>query len=98
MGTKNNPGSFDCYGKADPDEPLFVLRGKDPCASFIVKLWAQMRCVAGVEDKAATEARIGEALRCAATMKEWAEKAGKNPEALTAAFRQACSDALSDQG
>ena len=25
MGTKNNPGKFDCYANAKPDEPLFVL-------------------------------------------------------------------------
>lgn len=29
MGTKNNPGKYDCYAKLEPDEPHFVLRGKD---------------------------------------------------------------------
>ena len=28
MGTKNNPGRFDCYGNAEPDEPIFVLLGR----------------------------------------------------------------------
>ncbi|HAW11807.1 MAG TPA: aspartate decarboxylase, partial [Chloroflexi bacterium] len=30
MGTKNNPGKFDCYDDAHPDEPMFVLLGRDP--------------------------------------------------------------------
>ena len=29
MGTKNNPGKFDCYEHAKPDEPMFVLLGRD---------------------------------------------------------------------
>lgn len=29
MGTKNNPGAFDCYANAEPDEPMFVLLGRD---------------------------------------------------------------------
>jgi hypothetical protein len=43
MGTKNNPGPYDCYGKADPDEPLFTLRAKDPIAPFLVELWVATR-------------------------------------------------------
>ena len=26
MGTKNNPGSYDCYANLDPDEPYFCTR------------------------------------------------------------------------
>lgn len=29
MGTKNNPGEFDCYANAAPDEPMFILLGRD---------------------------------------------------------------------
>lgn len=43
MGTKNNPGPFDCYAKLDPDEPYFVLRGKDPSAAALVMLWSGVR-------------------------------------------------------
>lgn len=39
MGTKNNPGEFDCYAKAGPDEPIFTLRAKDPFAADMVELW-----------------------------------------------------------
>lgn len=42
MGAKNNPGKFDCYAKAEPDEPIFTLRAKDPRAPFMVELWAQL--------------------------------------------------------
>lgn len=40
MGTKNNPGKFDCYAKADADEPIFTLRAKDPFAAPFVNMWA----------------------------------------------------------
>lgn len=40
MGTKNNPGKFDCYAKADPDEPMFILLGRDPLAPSLVLMWA----------------------------------------------------------
>ncbi len=43
MGTKNNPGEFDCYANAEPDEPVFVLLGRDASASGLVKRWAGIR-------------------------------------------------------
>lgn len=43
MGTKNNPGKFDCYEKADPDEPMFVLLGRDPMAAHLVSIWSKLR-------------------------------------------------------
>ena len=43
MGTKNNPGAFDCYANAEPDEPMFVLLGRDPLAPFLVSIWAKVR-------------------------------------------------------
>lgn len=43
MGTKNNPGDFDCHAKAAPDEPLFTLRAKDPVAPYLVIMWKQSR-------------------------------------------------------
>lgn len=42
MGTKNNPGSFDCYEKAEPDEPMFVLLARDPRAANLARLWAAL--------------------------------------------------------
>lgn len=43
MATKNNPGQFDCHGKADPDEPIFTLRAKDPTAAWLVEIWRGLR-------------------------------------------------------
>lgn len=42
MSTKSenaaNPNS--CWNKADPDEPLFILRSTDPAAPRLVRAWA----------------------------------------------------------
>ena len=43
MGTKNNPGQFDCHAKAHPDEPIFTLRGKDVSAPYLVEMWTFLR-------------------------------------------------------
>jgi hypothetical protein len=43
MGTKTNPGDFDCYARAEPDEPLFTLLGRDPLAGILVMIWAEAR-------------------------------------------------------
>jgi len=43
MGTKNNPGKFDCFAKAEPDEPVFVLLGRDPQAAHLVSIWSKLR-------------------------------------------------------
>lgn len=44
MGTKNDPGKYDCYSKAEPDEPIFTLRGRDPVGCYLVAAWAALRC------------------------------------------------------
>lgn len=43
MGTKNNPGRFDCYANAKPDEPMFVLLGRDRLAAHLVSIWSKVR-------------------------------------------------------
>jgi hypothetical protein len=86
VGTKNNPGQYDCYAKAEPDEPIFTLRGKDVSAPYLVQLWTFVR--RGEFDRAArvvesmkNDPRIlalvgecekfDEALDCALAMREW---------------------------
>ena len=44
MGTKNNPGDYDCYANAEPDEPMFVLLARDETALYLVKAWKAIRC------------------------------------------------------
>lgn len=67
MGTKNNPGDYDCYDNAEQDEPMFVLLARDPQAPGVVRHWACERILAGEEDLA----KIREALTCASNMEEW---------------------------
>ena len=43
MGTKKNPGRFDCYANALPDEPMFILLGRDPDFHRLVMEWAERR-------------------------------------------------------
>jgi hypothetical protein len=74
MGTKNNPGAFDCYVAAKPDEPMFVLLGRDPMAASLVRRWAVARYYEGEET-----AKVIEALDCADALEAWAREAGKIP-------------------
>lgn len=74
MASKNNPGKFDCYTNAHPDEPMFVLLGRDPMAGRLVRIWASLREAHG-EDPA----KVSEARACAESMDQWARDLGKVP-------------------
>jgi len=66
MGTKNEPGKFDCYDKAEPDEPMFVLLARDPLAPVLVAQWADLAEAQGTDQD-----KVLEALDCAAKMEQW---------------------------
>ena len=66
MGTKNNPGHFDCYANAEPDEPMFILLARDPDAPTLVELWANIRERIGEDPAKTLEARF-----CAENMRNW---------------------------
>ncbi len=70
MGTKNNPGAFDCFANAEPDEPMFILLGRDPVAGLVVELWAWLRVEMGKEND--DDPMILEAKACAKALREWA--------------------------
>jgi len=72
MGTKSNPSEYDCYAKLEPDEPYFVLMGRDPVAWLVVGMWCVFRATYADEPE-----RIKEARRCARAMKQWAIDKGK---------------------
>lgn len=55
-----------CYDKADPDEPLFVIRAQDNLSSVIVRHWARLAEMDGVPDDKVKEAR-----HCADLMEQW---------------------------
>lgn len=73
MGTKNNPGNFDCYANAEPDEPMFVLLGRDALGGQLVRLWALERHRNGEDEE-----KVAEALKCANAMDDWARAKGKD--------------------
>ena len=76
MGSKNNPGVFDCYDNALDDEPMFILLGRDPDAPWLVWEWANQRALM-IKRGARPEsdmAMVEEARRCAADMREWRDE------------------------
>lgn len=91
MGTKNKPGEFDCYANAEPDEPMFVLLGRDPTASFVVEFWIALR--RELDD---TDPKLAEAGTCARAMAEWAKSKGRDVEVVRQAVRQAVRHAMSE--
>ena len=77
MGTKVNPGDYDCYEKAEPDEPMFILLARDPWAAGTVRHWARIQIVTDEQP----QSKIDEAMACADAMEKWREeqKDGWNP-------------------
>lgn len=80
MGTKNNPGKYDCHKKAEGDEPIFTLRANDPLAPILVGMWIGMRQDLDLIRDSDKET---EAAECAEAMIAWlAEREGAVPEQL----------------
>ena len=73
MGTKNQPGDFDCYGNAEPDEPMFILLARDAAAPELVESWANRRLamIHNGEKPESDKAMITEARQCAEAMRKW---------------------------
>lgn len=85
MGTKSNPGNFDCYDSAEMNEPMFILLARDKLAPSLVQIWAAVRsgdneyalaefarmiCTLGDYDKNAN-LKAEEARKCAEQMEKW---------------------------
>ncbi len=66
MGTKQEPGRYDCLEKLYEDEPFFVLRAQDVLADDLVIFWADMAEAQGCNPKKVQEARD-----IAIAMKQW---------------------------
>lgn len=67
MSTKNNPNkAFDCYFNAEPDEPMFILLGRDRMAPALVEIWASLRQAAGEPVHV-----VQEAIQCVDAMRQW---------------------------
>jgi hypothetical protein len=87
MGTKNNPGAFDCYANAEPDEPMFVLLARDEKAPAIVRAWVHLHrlkrigkaTAAMTTDELKYNDKEKEAIACADAMEKWRkERDGKS--------------------
>lgn len=78
MGTKIDGDT--CYAAALPDEPMFVLLGRDPQAPQIVRAWAAQRLalVYGSQRPASDIAKAREAQRLADRMVEWRNNAAES--------------------
>ena len=70
MGTKQNPGNFDCYTKAADDEPIFTLRANDPIAPMIVRYWIY-KTYTDTELDLGDNPKAQEAFKCAVAMENW---------------------------
>jgi len=70
MGTKRDPGPHDCYAKAEPDEPMFVLLARDPLAPHLVRLWSDLT----VARPGNGREKSAEAKACARAMEDWAQR------------------------
>lgn len=57
MGSKINPSKFDCYQRAEPDEPMFTLLARDPVAPTVIRLWAAQKWQEGESPEKIAEAR-----------------------------------------
>lgn len=89
MGTKLNPSPFDCYAKLEPNEPYFVIMGRDPMGHQLVTMWAtgaELRLSSKVEartidvqDYEVETAKIAEARRISEEMATYCRKLGKLP-------------------
>lgn len=74
---KSSPGVYDCHSKANEDEPMFVLLGRDPTAAIIVRIWTKLRC--RIMKNITTEEldQLQDAIECADEMEKYAIKEGK---------------------
>jgi hypothetical protein len=75
MGTKANPGRWDCYANAHPDEPMFVLLGRDKFGASLVALWTLAR-----EADGESADKVAETRDCEAAMKQWVYALRKKSE------------------
>lgn len=73
MGTKLNPGTYDCYANALPDEPMFILLARDPLAPTLIDSWAIRRSqlIDSGEKPDTDRPMVTEAFACAGAMRSW---------------------------
>jgi hypothetical protein len=72
MSTKqeNLDSAVSCWNKAEADEPVFILRAKDPIAPMVVRIWASLAAQMQAHERDKT---FG-AFMTATEMEEWARR------------------------
>lgn len=71
MTTKINPGKFNCYASAMPDEPIFTILGRDPAFPATVLFWREERARQGKNVSDDDVDRLVAALQEAAGAVSW---------------------------
>ena len=74
MGTKAQPGFYSYLGKAEPDEPVFVLMGRDPLAPMLIRRWADHAGRSGERPD-----KVAEAYALAQQFDEYRKTYGQRP-------------------
>jgi hypothetical protein len=75
MSTKLNPGPRDCLAKAEPDEPYFVLLGRDKASPVSIRIWCHIwlqEINLGMRPES-DRPQITEALNVAYEMEKWCD-------------------------
>ncbi len=75
MSTKNNPGKFDCYANAAPDEEMFILLARDPLSDPLTYIWAMIRAGNRAEARIAFEEMLHSAKSAVYVLNPDSEKA-----------------------
>lgn len=87
MGTKLNPGRFDCYAKLQPHEPHFVLMGRDRQSGYLIREWADNYRRLNEAEGTYTpdkKAKFEEAYKCADDCDAHCRALGKEPRFMGA--------------
>lgn len=93
MGTKRQPSKFDCYHAAEPNEPMFVLLGRDPTAPLVVTFWRALKLKLREAGKSKiSDEKLAEARQCSLDLERWAREHGEDADAATQAFEQVLHD------
>lgn len=71
MGTRNNPGMFNCYASALPDEEVFTVLGRDPATPATIRFWVAERQRLGKVVTMDDQQRMREALVVADRAEDW---------------------------
>lgn len=81
MATKNNPGAFQCYQAALPDEEIFTILGRDLAGPATLRFWATERVKLGLGKTEDDLGRVAAALNEADAMSVWRQNAIADAEA-----------------